>query len=137
MDDAVVVGVVERAADLAAVLGDLLEGEHALRRLQDVRQALAGQELHGEEGRVAFLADVEDGDDVGMRERARRLELALEPGLQLVELGLLEAGLGPHHLDRDLPSDDRILGQVHHSHAAAAERSNHAEPAEGLRRVRS
>jgi hypothetical protein len=100
MDDARAVGGVERIADLASVLQDVVELEWALERFSlDV--------LHHQ----IVRADVVQRADVRMIEGGDRTRFALEP--------VRERRL--QNLDRDRAIQARIVGFVHLAHAASAE----------------
>ena len=118
--DTVLVREVEAVADLPDQVGDLLEGEDAL--LGDhMLEGLALDVLHRDVGSGALLPDVVDGHDVGMGEGAGRPELALEAGLEVLDLLRRDARIELDHLDRELATDDRVLGQVDDAHGALAD----------------
>ena len=116
----VLVREVETVADLPDQVGDLLEGEDAL--LGDhVLERLALDVLHRDVRGGALLADVVDSHDVGVGERPGGAELALEPGLQVIDLLGGDPRIELDDLDRELATDDRVLGQVDDAHGALAD----------------
>ena len=68
--------------------------------LQPAVERVAGDELHREEHAVAAPADVEDLDDVRVRDLRHRLRLAAQPRLELV-VALVEAHVRVDELDHD------------------------------------
>ena len=89
VDDPVLVGVGEAAADLDHDVEHLGEEQ----RLAGADQGLevgAGQELHGDERHAAVLAQLVDGDDVGVLQARRRLGLDLEAAAALLVEGALD-----------------------------------------------
>ena len=121
VDDPGAVRVLEAAQDLAG------DGERALLRqragLDDVRERLAREELHGEEElALAGAAEVRDGDDVRVLQAARRLGLALEAARELV----LAAQLRQQDLDGEILAHHRVLGAIDGAHAAHAEAAHDA-----------
>ena len=121
MHDAGPVRVVEPAQDLADDRQRALARQRPL--IDHRRQRVAGQELHGQEQRAVGRApEVGDGDDVGVREAARRLGLALEAAREL----LAAAELGQQHLDREIAPHHRVLGAIDRAHAAHADAAHDA-----------
>ena len=113
MDDPLFVRGAERAADLIGDLARLDRREHVAR--DAVVQGLAGQELHDEVGLpVGGLAEVHDLDDVLVSDGVDRARLVEEAG---DHLGIARQRQ-VQELDRDLASDHRMLGLVHHPHPA-------------------
>ena len=116
VDDAEPVGIIERAGDLGADPGDGLE-RHPARLAQMLVERDAVEQFHGDIGKAVRLADVVDGDDVGVRERAGGPGLAQEAADQadiLPELGL-------QHLDREDAVDAGIVGAIDVRHRAFAD----------------
>jgi hypothetical protein len=78
------------------------------------------EELHGQVGAPAVLAEIEDGDDVGMVEAPRGLGFTLEPLAQL--------GDGPHRrghrLQGDVATDNRVPSLEDLTHRPAADGSD-------------
>ena len=77
----------------------------------------AVEELHDEEGAVAFLADVVDRADVGMIQRGRGLGFAAKTFEGLAVLGQIFG----KKLEGDEAAEARVFGFVDHAHAAATE----------------
>ena len=77
MHDALAMGVGEAAAQ---ILDPLDAPRHGVRRLapHDLAERLAVDVLHRDVGQPLMLVDVENGDDVGMTQRAGGLRLARE-----------------------------------------------------------
>ena len=97
-----------------------MRGDRQPRRLaQDLLQRLALEQLHRDVGDAVLLADVVDGDDVGMVEAAGRARLAQEALAHLAHD--LRGQVRQQRLDRDVALDERIDGAVHRAHGAAAE----------------
>ena len=128
------VRVVEGLRDLRDDLRDPVVGEPLLLP-NDLLEVLPLDVLHGDEGRLFFLADVVDRDDVGVRERAGGLCLAQET---LVELALLDVVLrrDADRLQRDEATDDGVPAQVDDAHRALAQLANHLVAAEAPGQVR-
>ena len=85
--------------------------------LKAVVQRLAFEELHGQEGDAAVLADLVDGDDVIVLEGGRRPGLAQETLLGRVAGGQA----GQHGLQGDETLQLGILGLEDDAHAAGSE----------------
>ena len=77
MQDAVVVGVVDRPADRHQQPGRVLRRQRAVGQLP--RQGGPLDVLHGEVRLPVALADLKDRHDVGVREPRRRLRLDPKP----------------------------------------------------------
>ena len=116
VDDALLVGGGEAPGNLDRVVDRLLRREGP--RLEFLAQRFAFQKLHDGIGDAVLRPEVEDREDVRMRERRDRLRLALEPGQRL--------GIGRdgerQDLDRHVPVELLIPSPVHLSHAARADR---------------
>ena len=91
-------------------------------------QRLARDVLHGDERLAVVLADVVDGDDVGVLQPRRQPRLALEA---LAHVGVVDA----QHLDRDEAIDRRIEGEEQRAHPALAEAFADAVAIDGLRQL--
>ncbi len=89
----------------------------------DVERA-ADYELHGDPHLPLVGAQVEDRNDVGVRQLGERLGLAVQPGARD------EVIVGAEQLDSDLAVELWIVGQVDDAHAARAERAQELEPAD-------
>ena len=108
----------QRGADLQHDRADATPLHRAL-ALDDLREVLALEVLHDEEGRAGRgLPEVGDLDDVGVRDHRRR------PGLAQEAIDVIgpSGQLGAEDLDRELLKDRRVLAEVHRPHAADAER---------------
>jgi hypothetical protein len=68
-------------------------------------EALALDQLHGEEADVALVLDRVEHHDVGMAERSDRARLALEAG----EAAGVRGDVGRQHLERDLAPESQVL----------------------------
>ena len=101
MDDALAMRVGQAGAELLDPLQPLGDRQRRLAP-DDLAQRLAVDVLHRDERQAVVLVDVEDGDDVGMTERAGRLRLAREA---LARFGRIE--LLANELDRDEAADLR------------------------------
>lgn len=134
--DPLPMGVVQAARQLTGQIADLLERQDALLPEHRV-EAETLHVLHGDVVEVAFLADIEDRDDVGMREGAGGAKLLLEARLHALELRLTEAGIGLDHLDGDVPLDDGIDSSVDEPHRALAEDVQDLVASELLREAHS
>ena len=80
----------------------------------DLRQRLAGDVLHRDEGLAIVLADVVDGDNIWMLQPAGRPGLAREPVVELFSVGAED-------LDSDRAVDRRVEGEIEHAHSAMPE----------------
>ena len=118
--DALLVGVIERGGRLAedAEQGFLVR---RLIHLEHLLERRAVDELHEDVRHAVLLGDVVDGDDVGVREDARRLRFAEQAFPEADPLGLIRQVLEPDAFDRDGAADGRILGLVDDPHGAAAQ----------------
>jgi len=115
MDDAVLVGVVQRAGGLPADLEGHIHGKLPL-AANPVAEALALDEGHGEPQPAGDLARVQHGEDVRVLQPGGEADLALE-SLRPQRRGQL----GVEHLERHRPVVPKVLGQVNDGHAPAAE----------------
>ena len=113
------VGVVERTAHLLVDGNDRFNRQDVL-GLYDFFKRLSLKDFHREVKQAIVLAEVVDGDDVGMRENSSRLGFALEPGFVFNEFRGPQT-LGQHRLDCDHPTDDGIVGLVHDAHRPPAQ----------------
>src|SRR5262245_35172269 len=87
---------------------------------QNLPQSHSLYEFSGDEmGRIE-IADLIDGDDVGVVERAGGSGLLLEPEQTLIVFG----ALFEQQLERDLSFEPRVEGQIDLPHPAGAERRN-------------
>src|SRR5690606_18421600 len=79
------------------------------------------QVVHGDVGEIVLLADVVDGDDVGMAEAAGGFGLAEEARLHFLQRLAVELVGQRQRLDGNLAADARIDAEIHHAHGTAAE----------------
>ena len=120
VDDAPRVRVVERRGHLAHEADHLLRlearalGEH-------LRDGLAVDELHGEVGQPALLAQVEERDDPRVGERAGDLRLVVEALDEGAVLGARARDVEADGLDRERPLDQGVEGLVDGPHGAVAQ----------------
>ena len=115
VDDARGMRGAECLADLHGVFQGVGERQPAV--LDQLRETLAGHELHDDEVAPAGAIDVVNRDDVRVVERRRGFRLLLEAPCP-VGIGDLRRG---QHLDRDRPVQAGVTGLVDRAHAAFAE----------------
>ena len=116
VDDALVVGGVQGAADLAPDVDHLLDRQPA-DAAQALVQILAFEELHDDERRPIVVAiEVGDLDDVRVAQRRDRARLVLEA---LVDIGV-GGGLAVQDLDGEQAPGAHVPCRIHRSHAPAA-----------------
>ena len=84
--------------------------------LQPFAHGLALDELRHQEPRSVVIADLVNGQDVGMIERGSGAGFVQEPAHAL----RISRELRPQHLERDRPPQGRIDGLEHFTHPAAA-----------------
>ena len=89
-------------------------------------QRLAVDELHRDEGRLAFAADLVDRDDVGMVQRRGGPRLLLEPR-EAFAVGRERLG---KDLQRDFAAEPRVPRPVDLSHSPGPERAENFESPE-------
>jgi hypothetical protein len=116
MDDAGSMRGCQRVRDLDGVLQRVSDPEP--RASDDNSQGRTGHVFHRDEVRPAVLADVVDGDDVGMVQRGGGARF-LDESLAAFRA---RCALGPEQLDGDRPAEARVDGAVDGSHPALAER---------------
>ena len=116
MDDALVVGVLQRLADRRDDGERLFGFEFAV--AQQVAEVHAVDEFHDEIEESAGFAEVVDGDDVRVVELGEQFGLA---GEALGETSPRPTRSGGEDLDGDDPVERFLAGLVNHAHAAAAE----------------
>ena len=121
VDQAVVVRLAEREQHR---LEDVEGGPRRERPLglHDLAQGLARHVLHGQEDVAVVLALVEDGDDVGVRERGGRAGLAAEAGDEALVVHQVLA----HDLQGDVAVEPLVDGQVDGRHPAVGDATDHA-----------
>ena len=121
MDDAVLVGLLERLRDLLRDGERFVEWDRAA--LQPVREVLALDEFHREEVDARGVVErgaleAVDVGDVRVIERREQLGLALEARQALG----VRRERGRQHLDRHVAVELRVGGAIHLAHPARAER---------------
>ena len=89
---------------------------------QDRREVLPVDQLHDDVRAARVLAEVVDGDDVGVAERGRRLGLRAETRR---EIGIAQV-LRTEQLERDVATELGIGGAVDGRHPAAAQQLDQA-----------
>jgi hypothetical protein len=92
-------------------------GSGFLAALDEIGQRRTLDQLHRDIRMSAFVADIEYGDDVRMREHAGALRLAQEPYV----IFRIAAQLRLQHLDRQRAVDVRVVGLEHLGHRALAD----------------
>ena len=95
-------------------------------RSQELAQAPSGHQLHGQEDQPVQLLDRVDVDDVRMVERGGRAGFPLKPGAAIDRVG----DLGSRQLERHLPGQPGVLGDIDLAHPAAAQAFEHEVVAE-------
>ena len=105
----------------APIRADLPRGERAA-PAQDRREVLPVDQLHDDVRAAGVLAEVVDGDDVGVAERGRRLGLRAETRR---EVGIAQV-LRTEQLERDVATELGIGGAVDGRHPAAAQQLDQA-----------
>ena len=133
--DAPLVGVGEPPAHLGDHV-ELLGERHLVPRAQQRVEVGPGKHLHRDVGQPPVLAQLEDGDDVGVLQARRRLRLDLEAAAAVG----VEAALGMEGLDRDLALERLVEAAVDHAHAPAPDAAGDQVPADagagpGVRRL--
>jgi len=118
MKDANPVDGRERISHLQAPFDDFFEAQSA--RRQETIEVLAIDQLHRDEPPVSDRADVVDGDDVRVGDRARESCL----GFESVERRWIIREGGVQNLQRHLAPESRIFGKPDDAHAAFAEAAN-------------
>ena len=115
VDDALGVRGFKRIGELHTEAERVIEPERAAH--EQVAEHVPLEQLHHDERRVAVLAQVVDGADVGMIQGRRGPRLALEAG-QVLAAGETRR----ERLDRDFSSELGIARPIHLTHSAFAKR---------------
>jgi hypothetical protein len=127
VNQALAVSVVERLGQRDHQPDRLLDRERAVGK--PPRQAAAGDELHHDVGLVVLDVDVEDIDDLRVREVSNHLRLAQEP----LARQRIACAAAEDDLDRDRPVELGVKRSVDGAHAALAEHLAELVLAECLR----
>ncbi len=101
--------------------------------IEDFVEAFAGQKLHGDEGSVPFVAQLVDGDDVGMLKAASRTRFRVEA---LQKIGVV-GKTGSECFEGDNAVNEGVAGLIDDTHGALADLLNDFEFAELPHRCRS
>jgi hypothetical protein len=116
VDEAVQIGLAQAERGLPAQL-DRLAGRQLALALEALLQALAVDQLHGEEHQAVLLADEVDMGDVGVVDAGLGARLAAKPLARHGVRGLARR----QHLERDRTVEREVVGPPHLAHAAAAQ----------------
>ena|SRR5439155_7559840 len=116
MDDTSAMGVAETRHRLRYDGKALLQAEPAHLR-QEIVKGVAAHQLHDHEGVLAFELKRIERRDIGVVQIGEALRLDVEAVDQIA----VAAQLGPQRLDRDLPSEQRVLRGIDLTNAALAE----------------
>jgi hypothetical protein len=114
-------GLAERGGDLA----EHVEHHAGVERgfaLEHLAQVLAADIFLGDEVDAVGLADFVDLHDVRVDERGGGARLVEEP----LDVRAVAGERSLQHLERDLPAERPLLGQVHLGHTAGAQASQNA-----------
>ena len=116
MRDAFAVRGGQPASDSDGDLHGFAHGQCALP--QTFRERLALQQLGDDKKPIAIHADVEEREDIGMRERRHGARLALEtrPSIGVV------CDIGGQDLDGHVAPESRVPCAIHFTHTTGAER---------------
>ena len=125
MEDATIVGVLDRVGEDGYHVGRRAQGHQRCSVLQPRRQRPARAEGRNHVTKRTNLADVEDRNDVGVVQTSGRTGLAQKAAAQVGG----DQRLRPGHLDRHAPAKTRILSQVNDAEPAGAEHTQHSKPA--------
>ena len=92
-----------------------------LTRIDQRLQAAPLHQLHGDVEQAFFFAGIEDHDDIGVGQQARRARLGLEPADQFFARQSRPCFGQVQSFNRNVPPDHRIVPVIHHTHGAAAQ----------------
>ena len=115
VDDALLVGLFQSLGDLAGDVDGLVDRQRPA--LQRLRQILAFDQFHDQEGAVVRGFEAEDRGDVGMVQRGQHLGFALEAG-HAVAVG---GEFGRQDLQGDIAVQLGVMGAVDFAHPALAD----------------
>ncbi len=120
VDNAALMREVKRPAGLQRI--DKLQRDRKVGAPRNqVFQAFAIHQFHGDEGNTALIAHVVHRNDVGMLQAAGGLRLAVKALEQIRIVG----NAGRDGFQRDQAVDDRVARAVHHSHGAVSQLADH------------
>jgi hypothetical protein len=114
VDDALAVSGIERVGELDGDFEDTIQGERPA--LQDGGQALAFEQLHGDERRTAVLVDLMNRADIRVIQCGSGASFAIEA---LERDGILRKFFGDE-FQGDAAAKFGVLGCIDHTHPAAA-----------------
>jgi hypothetical protein len=125
MDDALGVRGIECVRELDRDIQQVRDLQRST--VDAIAEALAPEGLHHDVRCALIVADVEDGADAGVAQGARRACLDSKPLERLV------AGrrLRWEELERDLPAQSFVFGEIHDTHAARTECTEYAVVGDG------
>ena len=130
MDHASRVGIVQRVRHLAQHMEDGCRFGQRI-GLEPRRQAVAFHVLHHHIGASAVFENVIDADDIGMFEHGRGAGIAQQTAAQkLAFFGIVHREV--HRLDRYLAVEQRVRGEVNHTHGASSQLAHHRVSAKRL-----
>src|SRR5678815_365117 len=119
MDDALGMGGVERIGQLDGNVEQVCDFQRS--PVDPIAKALALERLHHDVRSAFVVADVEDGADARMTQRARGSSLDAES----LECLMARCRLRRKELESDLPAQPFVFGEIHHSHSARTEGTEH------------
>ena len=119
MNHALVVGVIERFGRHRGELERAFGGQQAF-RVGKFAQGDARHVLHRDVSEALVLTGVEYGNDVRMRQSARRFCLPIEAQARLFQFLVLEFLFDRDGLERNRAIDARVFGEVDSSHGTSA-----------------
>src|SRR4029077_1364874 len=117
VNDSFVVSGSESLSDLHSIFDCFSLRQGAA--IQHGAQAFPLEKLGNQERQAEVLADVEDGEDIGMVERGNRPGLLLEAAQAVV----IASERFRENFHGDIASKPRVAGAIHLTHAARTERS--------------
>ncbi len=128
MDDPVAMRVLEAARQLVEPLDPARHGDGGA-AADDRRQRVSGDVLHRHVGPAAVFADGIDRDDVGVLHAGREARLPQESLTHVLVVDV-------EHLDGDEAIQWRIVGEIHHAHAACAQALTNLERSDVRGKIR-
>src|SRR5438270_7966519 len=115
MNNALAMRIIETTRGLPEDAENTGAGESFL-PVEQLLERGAGDELHGDIGRVVLLGHIVNSDDVGVRQDAGRARFAKKTLALLPAVPGVDELAEPDSLNRDFTADRRIDGAVNHSH---------------------